>query len=77
MSVLQSGLQIITGVNASAPRQRGKRRQQDLIYPALDMIAEILTMRERGATNAILSLVLVFSGIFKGFLNRSAVRDSR
>jgi hypothetical protein len=38
--------------------------------PSLEMMAEILTMRERGATNAILSLLQVSSGLMSPFLNR-------
>jgi hypothetical protein len=68
----QTCLHVITEVNASQPpsTRASPLYNSDLASPSLEMMAEILTMRERGATNAILSLLQVSSGLMSPFLNR-------
>lgn len=71
---IQVGLHIIAEVNSASQNKRGKRgptnSREDLASPAVEMMAEILTMRERGATTAILSLIQTIFGFFIPFLNR-------
>ena len=69
----QNLLHVINEVNTSQlppPTRVSLRYRGDLASPSLEMVAEILSMRERGATLAIFSLLRVLVGFASPFLNR-------
>ena len=68
---LQATLHTVTEVNASASRRKTMPQHgEDMTFPALEMVAEILNMRERAATTAILYLLQLVLGALAPFVNR-------
>jgi hypothetical protein len=71
---IQTSLHVIAEVNNMSQSSLGRNSpassKGDLASPSLEMIAEIMTMRERGASTAVLSLVQIIVGFLSPFLNR-------
>jgi hypothetical protein len=71
ISGVQACLQTIADVNKAPPRKnQGDPMRRDLATPSIEMLAEILTMRRRSATTAILVLLQLIVGFFIPFLNQ-------
>ncbi|CAG7851643.1 SubName: Full=Uncharacterized protein {ECO:0000313/EMBL:CCA70162.1} [Serendipita indica DSM 11827] len=68
---LQATLHTVTEVNASTFRQKTTSQTgEDMAFPTLEMLAEILNMRERAAAAAILYLLQLILGALAPFVNR-------
>lgn len=73
ISNVQACLHIISEVNnIPTENQHVYASSDDLASPSLEMIAEMLTMRERAAASSILALMQIIVGFLVPFLNRYA-----
>lgn len=69
IALFHNGRSLLRRVNSQTGHERYVGRP-DLASSPLEMIAEVLTMRDRFAANAILFLLRVSSGLSSTFLDR-------